>query len=663
MQTTLLTENQILGDNALSVLKKYGALTALTDFAVVRGGCAGDYYHLTSEGDHTGYVWLAESAGTGVLILDTLARLDDTSPRERRIAARPVLPSSETSKIRPSAVRTVKLKNEKQVKICEYGEYPQDVVSGKLKEALEEAFEFEKYNKPSALQKTGKKYTFDKTDIDNRRQMFQKEECIEYMYNGHKYIRIEGNPGKSSIMSNGKEVQRIRPYWLEVKPIEWLMDEPSGIWVAKKALFAGIQFDNKNKYNGDFAQTDMKKYLDNYFSKEMLNSQELQESQEMQDSYETEDENEPKAAPSKKKRRYNIQVVEEPLTVKEQINFYVQNKMSFMLHGPSGVGKTARVEAIDENLTAVPLWNGVLPEDIVGKIIYPDGQTGLPDENKSGGVWVAPDWYNELCKKCKEEPDKMHVLFIDEVTNARPTTQSLIFHITLKKSISPSKGKLPDNAVVVLAGNSKEESGAAYNMPEPLFRRMCGHIHIKADIAEWLEWGSEKNNKYPEEAERLNIHPLVSSFVGTYGKKVFYSSYNEEEPKDWAIDPRGWEQISDIIYDNKGVIRRELLENKMGRELASSFLAYAKNPPLSLEEIINGEYSSYDIPRSHDARLALTMNLRHVDEKNVGKVRRFIEKNLGAENRAVFDSLWVGKNDERALQIAQMQSFIKGGRN
>lgn len=655
METTFLTENQIRGDNALSVLKKYGLTTGLTDLAIALGGNI-DRGYTTSEGDRSGYVWLASADDDAVSIIVSGRRRLCCYPFLRKVAARPVLPSSETSKIRPSAVRTVKLHNGNQVKICEYGEYPQNVVSGKLEEELESSYELEKNYENSALQRTGKRYTFDATDVRASTQDFQEKEYEEYMLYGRKYIRIEGKHFDSaSVMSDGREVRTGCPYWFEVKPIEWLMDE-RGIWVAKKALFAGIQFDNKEKYNGNFAQTDMKKYLDDYFSKEMQNSQ------EMQNSYETEYENEPKAASSKRKKRYNIQVVEEPLTVKEQINFYVQNKMSFMLHGPSGVGKTARVEAIDENLTAVPLWNGVLPEDIVGKVIYPDGQTGLPDENKSGGVWVAPDWYNELCKKCKEEPDKMHVLFIDEVTNARPTTQSLIFHITLKKSISPSKGKLPDNAVVVLAGNSKEESGAAYNMPEPLFRRMCGHIHIKADIAEWLEWGSEKNSKHSEEAERLNIHPLVSSFVGTYGKEVFYSSYNEEEPKDWAIDPRGWEQVSDIIYDNKGVIRRELLENKMGCELASSFLAYAKNPPLSLEEIIDGKYSSKDIPRNHDARLALTMNLRHVDEKNVGKVRRFIEKNLGAENRAVFDSLWVGNNDERALQIAQMQNFIKGGR-
>lgn len=385
------------------------------------------------------------------------------------------MPSSETSKIRPNAVRAAYLLGG-QVKICEYGEYPQNVISGRLEEELESAYELEKN---SVLQRTGKKYTFDAADLGDYAQKFQKKEYEEYMLNGRKYVRIEGKRcDGDSVLSDGRDVRAGDSYWFEVKPIEWLMDEKSGIWVAKKALFAGIQFDYRDKYNGNFEQTDMKKYLDNYFSEEMQNSQGLQ----IQNSYQNAAGE--KAEPSKRQKGYGIQVVEEPLPVKEQINFYVQNGMSFMLHGPSGVGKTARVEAIDADLTAVPLWNGVLPEDIVGKVRYADGQTGLPDENKTGGVWVAPDWYNELCKKCEKEPEKKHVLFIDEVTNARPTTQSLIFHITLKKSISPSKGKLPDNAVVVLAGNSKEESGAAYNMPEPLFRRMCGHIHIKADVAE-----------------------------------------------------------------------------------------------------------------------------------------------------------------------------------
>ena len=505
----------------------------------------------------------------------------------------------------------------------------------------------------------GKSYTFDSAGLRDYDSKFKPQKFPEYELGGVRYIRVPGKPADDdSVLADGRKVEEGKPYWIQVQPIEWLQDK-SGVWVAKKALFAGIRFNPEGKYDGNFRKTEMKSYLDNYFSREMTVSRESYRDSENES--EKTSGAEP-AEPTKRQRRYGIKVVEEPMPVKDQIDFYVKNGMSFMLHGPSGVGKTARVEAIDPDLTAVPLWNGVLPEDIVGKVRYPSGESAVADGKEQSGVWVAPDWYNELCKKCEAQPDKKHVLFIDEVTNARPTTQSLIFHITLKKSISPSKGKLPDNAVVVLAGTSKEESGAAYNMPEPLFRRMCGHIHLEANVPEWLEWASEKSRKHPEDPERLNVHPLVSSFVGTYGSQVFYSSYDEENPKDWAMDPRGWEQVSDIIYDNKGVVRRELLESKMGKELAASLLHYAKNPPLTLDEILEGDYRPEDIPEGNDAKLALTLNLRHVSDRQVAKVRKFIGENLGSENQAVFDSLWIGKNDERAMQIAQMQKLSSNGR-
>lgn len=647
MKITLLTKEQTLGDDALDVIKSYGTKTAVTDLSIILGAQTGIDNTTTIEGDCAGCTWLASDFQKDrVLGVNWLGKESKASPENISVAARPVLPASETSNICPNATRKLLLTNGKLVQICEFGEYPQDVAPEQIFNTLESDYAHGKSNF------TGKSYTLGTE--------FQTVKYLECELDGKKYVRVIGEPFYSgAILSNGKTVgKRGKVYWLEVKPIEWLKD-PSGVWVAKKALFAGIPFNRKPFYGGNFEQTDMNKYLETYFSKEMQTTCSNNQVHQANKSENTEEAQQI----NKRRRRYGIEVEEAPMTVKEQINFYVQNRMSFMLHGPSGVGKTARVEAIDPDLTAVPLWNGVLPEDIVGKVRYPNGETKLPDEDKEGGVWVAPDWYNELCKKCENEPDKKHVLFIDEVTNARPTTQSLIFHIALKKSISPSKGKLPDNAMVVLAGNNKEESAAAYNMPEPLFRRMCGHIYLEPDVPDWLEWGSEKSRKHPEDPERLNIHPIVSSFVGTYGKDVFYSAYDEENPKQWAMDPRGWEQVSDIIYDNKGVIRRELLESKMGKELAAHFLIYAKNPPLSLEEIISKDYNSYDIPQGNDAKLALTYSLRYVDEKNVGTVRDFIGCHLGAENRAVFDSLWIGKSDERALQIAQMSNYLsKGGR-
>lgn len=579
-------------------------------------------------------------------------------PYKRDLAARPALPKSSTSVIGASATSTTR-----KIPTAQYGEYPQTIAPNDVARALER--EYNAHN----LKTTGKKYTFDSANYDEYDKRFTPYDAPEYLYNGKKYIRILAKPYDSdSILSNGYRLSQNDICWIEVQPIDWLVDKKTGIWVAHKALFAGVQFCNGDSYNGNFSKTNIKQYLDKYFVPQMQTSRTFARSQISQDKGNN------FTAARRRVAGYGVVVEDEPMSVREQIEFYVKNGKSFMLHGPSGVGKTGRVEAIDPNLTAVPLWNGVLPEDIVGKVLYPSGvakplAVGRADgedafatgaENNDGlaarGMWVAPDWYAELVKKCNAEPNRQHVLFIDEITNAKPTTQSLIFHIVLKKSISPSQGKLPSNAVVVLAGNDKQDSGAAYNMPSPLFRRMPGHIYLKLNLPEWLEWASEKSARYPGNPKRLNVHPLVSSFLAAY-PNAFYSAYDEENPPQFAIDPRGWEQVSDIIYDNNNVIRRELLENKIGPDIAAALMAFAREPMLSLDDVINGNYTVNDIPEGSAQRLACTLNMRHATPRQVDVVRKFIRENLGAENLAIFDSLWVGGDEERAIQISQMANF------
>ena len=243
------------------------------------------------------------------------------------------------------------------------------------------------------------------------------------------------------------------------------------------------------------------------------------------------------------------------------------------------------------------------------------------------------------------------MLFIDEITNVKPSEQSLVFHLVLNNSIGPNVGKLPQNVVVVAAGNNKEESEAAYNMPEPLFRRFDGHIELKPDVNQWLEWGSEPSNKGKG---RLKIHPLVANFVATYSKEVFYSPYDSEEPPKYAIDPRGWEQISDIIYDNNGIILKELIENKAGEEIASSFIAFAKTPFLTIEDIIDHNYDYKDIPYEFDVKYALALSLRSANNEQIQQVREFVGHELGKEILSMFDSVWVGEDNEKAIYLANL---------
>lgn len=697
METTFLTEEQIWGDNALDVIKEYGVKTSLSDLTIVLGGYMGS--NTTSDGIRTGFLWSASSDGGGSVRAVAYAGVRNwLHPSERLLGGRPALPSSITSKISPSATRASSSPKATNCKIefRQYGEYPQTITSDNISKELECDFNAKK------LRATGNKYTFDAEAYDAYDKPFQPRDLPEYEYQGKRYIRVLANPRDSDyVLSNGKKPAKDEPCWIEVQPIDWMVDKKTGIWVAHKALFAGVKFSDDKSYDGNFSKTNMKKYLDKYFTPQMqqgrTTSRDFSKAEE--------DSEHDKWKDSKRRIGHGIEVVEEPLSVKEQIDFYVKNGMSFMLHGPSGVGKTDRVYQIDENLTKLRLVNGILPEDVIGKVIYPNGAVGLPPElitellalekqlkaanpgleqdntpspaklelaqirkiiesqpkEIDGGKWVAPDWYKDLTKKCEAEPKKQHIFFIDEITNAKPTTQSLVFHIVLEKSISNDKGQLPKNAVVVLAGNSKDESGAAYNMPAPLFRRMAGHIYLDYNIPDWLEWASEKSRKHKDDPSRLNAHPLVSSFIAA-NPEAFFSDYNEENPQKFAIDPRGWEMVSDIIYNNDGRIHRELFANKIGNDMATNLLAFAKNPPLSLEEILSGEYSKNDIPEMADAKLALALNLRHANEKQVGKVREFIDSHFGRENRAIYDSVWAGKNDDRALQLAQMQFLKNNGR-
>jgi len=201
----------------------------------------------TSEGDLTCSTWTRSSFYNGMVRrVICNGRMHGCSPYNRDISVRPALPPWETSKISPSKVKTIK-----GIRVAEYGEYPQMVADEQTSEELERRLE------SRSLRPTGKNYTFDSTDSYEFGTPFKATTCPEYELDGKKYIRVLGNPYDAESR-----------YWVQVQPIEWLVDE-SGWMVSKKCLFAGIQFDTGKYYDGDFSKTFMKKYLDTYFAKEI----------------------------------------------------------------------------------------------------------------------------------------------------------------------------------------------------------------------------------------------------------------------------------------------------------------------------------------------------------------------------------------------------------
>ena len=274
MEITFLTEEEIWNDkwnyNALEIMQTYGKKVEVSDTAIALGTYS--YKDEDNAGFTTGIAWSASSVSNEILRTVSWTGVEDNcNPNERGAAGRPVIPATVTPAIRPNKVKTLTLPNGKTVQICEYGAYPQTVAPKSVRQELEARYQ------KNALKTTGKTYTFDSAELDAYNTGFTPRNCAEYSFAGKKYVRIEGKPyDNDSILSDGTSVQKGQAYWFEVQPIEWLMD-PKGTWVARQALFAGIQFDTKREYNGNFADTAMYNYLQTHFAKEMEAQRQFEE--------------------------------------------------------------------------------------------------------------------------------------------------------------------------------------------------------------------------------------------------------------------------------------------------------------------------------------------------------------------------------------------------
>ena len=265
LDLTFLTEEQVLGDNQLDILKKYGTKCAITDFAILLGGYVSPFH--TDEGnsrkDRTGLWWTsAWNEGNLAWSINTAGIMRYNDLCERRVGFRPALSYSLIPSIMLNRKRCINGIDE-----IEYGEYPQWIVDDDYSEVLEEIF-----NKGN-LKTTGKGYTTDTVctwDVHYFDAHYNPRCFIEYIYDENKYIRFLGDTnGIGKVLSNGKNFQINKPYWIKVEPITWLVDEKADIVLSKYIILTGIQFDDKKSRKSDFKETFIKQYMDEYLSKEI----------------------------------------------------------------------------------------------------------------------------------------------------------------------------------------------------------------------------------------------------------------------------------------------------------------------------------------------------------------------------------------------------------
>ena len=228
-------------------------------------------------------------------------------------------------------------------------------------------------------------------------------------------------------------------------------------------------------------------------------------------------------------------------------------KRPVFLWGPPGIGKSELVEGIAKDL------GGLMIDLRLGQM-EPTDIRGIPFYNKEKNVMeYAPPV--DLPDEATAAQYPIVVLFLDEMNSAPASVQSAAYQLILNRRVG--KYVLPDNVVMVAAGNRESDKGVTYRMPTPLANRFI-HQEMKVDFASWQEWAV--NNR---------IHKDVVGYL-SFAKQDLYDFDAKSASRAFAT-PRSWTFVSQLLDDaSDDDTTMNLIAGTVGEGLAVKFMAHKK---------------------------------------------------------------------------------------
>jgi hypothetical protein len=144
---------------------------------------------------------------------------------------------------------------------------------------------------------------------------------------------------------------------------------------------------------------------------------------------------------------------------------------------------------------------------------------------------------------------------------------------------------LPDNVVMVAAGNRESDKGVTYRMPTPLANRFI-HQEMKVDFNSWQTWAVE--NK---------IHKDVVGYL-SFAKQDLYDFDAKSASRAFAT-PRSWSFVSELLSDDttEDDTIMNLIAGTVGEGLAVKFMAHRKisGKLPKPEDVLNGKAKELEV--------------------------------------------------------------------
>jgi len=288
-----------------------------------------------------------------------------------------------------------------------------------------------------------------------------------------------------------------------------------------------------------------------------------------------------------------------PNKAKTSIKHAMKKKRPIFLWGAPGIGKSEIVEQITKDLGNSHLI------DIRLSLWEPTDIKGIPyfDSNSGTMVWGAP---SELPTEEFAKAYDNIVLFLDEMNSAAPAVQAAAYQLVLNRRVG--QYKLPDNVVIVAAGNRDADKGVTYRMPAPLANRFI-HLELAVSFNDWFDWAVENR-----------IHNDVVGFL-QFSKKDLYD-FDPKSPSRSFATPRTWSFVSELIEDGlDDETTTDLVSGAVGEGLAVKFMAHRKvaasmpNPT----DILSGkvkELKQTEISAMYSLTISLCYELKEASDAN-----------------------------------------------
>jgi len=286
-----------------------------------------------------------------------------------------------------------------------------------------------------------------------------------------------------------------------------------------------------------------------------------------------------------------------------ETNIQFKQFPSVMLWGPPGVGKSQGVREI-AHIIEKKTDKKVVITDVRLLLFNPVDLRGIPtaNEDKTLAVWLKPKIF-----QMEDGKDVVNILFLDEISAAPPSVQAAAYQITLDRMVG--EHKLPENCIVIAAGNRVTDKSVAYNMPKALANRLC-HFEIKGDSKAWHDW-AVKNGVHKYVVSYLEYNPGALMRFDSSGTSLAFAT------------PRSWEMVSNIlntVSDNVEEVY-PMIVGCIGYATASNFSTWVelfKTMP-DIECVFAGE--DIELPKAPELQVVLRAEL-------VDYVRRHMEKDL-----------------------------------